>query len=157
MTTPVARSTVQAFFQAFASKDPARLAPFLHEDVVWTIVGPVELIRYCGEQRGRAAVLDLFGRIAPAALRVTRFDPEMLLVDGDRCAMLARLTGVTPDEGRIISYRCTQFVRFADGQVVDYRSIIDSFNAAEQFLGHPIDLSVAEREPARRGEELVAV
>jgi len=156
MTTPVARSTVQAFFEAFASKDPARLAPFLQDDVVWTIVGPVELIRYCGERRGKAAVLDMFGRIAPSALRLTRFDPEMLLVDGDRCAMLARLTGVTPEDGRTISYRCTQFVRFVDDKVADYRSIIDSFDAAEQFLGHPIDLS-DQRAPAWRREGVVAV
>jgi ketosteroid isomerase-like protein len=148
MTTPVSRSTVQAFFQAFASKDPARLAPFLHHDVAWSIVGPVELIRYCGEFRGPAAVLDLFGRIAPAALRLTGFEPEMLLVDGACAAMLARLSGVTPDQGRVISYRCTQFLRFADGRVIHYRSIIDSFDAAEQFLGHPIELTAADPQPA---------
>ena len=158
MTTPVSRSTVQAFFQAFASKDTARLAPFLHDKVAWCIAGPVELIRYCGEHRGKAAVLDMFGRIAPAALRLTGFDPEMLLVDGDRCAMLARLSGVTP-EGRTISYRCTQFVQFADDKVIEYRSIIDSFDAAEQFLGHPIDLSDVTQapEPVRTRSGLFAI
>ena len=157
MTTPISRATVQAFFQAFASKEPVRLAPFLHDDVTWSIVGPVELIRYCGERRGKAQVLDMFGRIAPAALRVTRFEPEMLLVDGDRCAMLARLTGVTPEQGRTISYRCTQFVRFAADKVIDYRSIIDSFDAAEQFLGHPIDLSHAMPTSAHERGGLVAL
>jgi ketosteroid isomerase-like protein len=141
MTTPVDRGTVQAFFQAFASKDPARLAPFVHEEVVWSIAGPVELIRFCGEHRGKAAVLDMFGRIAPAAIRLTRYDPEVLLVDGDRCAILARLTGVTPEHGRTISYRTTQFARFENGQVIEFRAIIDSFDAVQQFLGHPIDLS----------------
>jgi ketosteroid isomerase-like protein len=152
MTTPVARTTVQAFFQAFAAKDPAKLAPFLHDDVVWSIVGPVDLIRYCGEHRGKAAVIDVFGRVAPATLRLTGYNPEMLLVDGDCCAMLARVTGVTPGEGRVISYRATQFVRFEDDRVIEYHSILDSFDAAEQFLGHPIDLShAAARAFERRG------
>ena len=159
MTTPVARSTVQAFFQAFASKDPGRLRPFLHDQVVWVIVGPVELISYAGERRGPAAVLDMFGRVAPAALRLTAFEPEALLVDGDRAAMLARVTGVAPDSGRVISYRATQFIRFADNKVIDYRSVIDSFDAAEQFLGHPLDLSAAApvQEPVLGRGGLVAV
>ena len=157
MTTPVSRSTVQAFFQAFASKDPARLAPFVDDDVAWSIVGPVELIRFCGEYRGKAAALDVFGRIAPATLRLTGFDPETLLVDGDRCAMLARLTGVTPDGGRVISYRCAQFIRFENGKVIEYCAMIDSFDAAEQFLGHPIDLSPTAPMPLRERRGLVAV
>jgi ketosteroid isomerase-like protein len=159
MTTPVARSTVQAFFEAFASKDPARLAPFLHPDVMWAIVGPIELIAYAGERRGPAAVLDMFGRVAPAALRLTAFEPEILLVDGDRAAMLARLTGVLPGSGRTISYRATQFIRFVGGQVIDYRSVIDSFDAAEQFLGHPINLAAAPQahQPAMHRSGLVAV
>jgi ketosteroid isomerase-like protein len=153
MTTPVSRRTVEAFFEAFASKDVSRLAPFLDDDVAWAIAGPVELIRYCGERRGKAAVLDLYGRIAPAVLTLTAFEPEILLVDGDRCAVLARLTGVTPEGGRVISYRCTLFLQFRDDKVISYRAIIDSFDAAEQFLGHPIDLSgaVDGLTPPRRG------
>jgi len=157
MTTPVSRSTVQAFFQAFASQDPARLASFLDGDVTWHIAGPVELIRYCGERRGKAKVIDLYGSVAPATLRVTAYEPEILLVEGDRCATLARLTGVTPESGRVISYRCTQFLQFRDGKVIEYRAIIDSFDAAEQFLGHPIDLSGAVDGLAPPDRGVVAV
>ena len=46
MATPVSRDTVQAFLQAFASRDPGRIGPFLHDDVRWNIVGPVELISH---------------------------------------------------------------------------------------------------------------
>jgi ketosteroid isomerase-like protein len=153
MTTAVSRKTVEAFYQAFASSDPAKFAPFLDGDVTWNIAGPVELISYCGERRGKAAVVDLYGRIMPAALRLIAFEPEILLVDGDRCATLVRLTGETPGGGRVISYRCTQFLQFRDNKVIACRAIIDSFDAAEQFLGHPIDLShaVDGLAPPRRG------
>jgi len=138
MTTPVSRGTVQTFLQAFASRDLAKLGPCLHDDILWTIVGPVEMIRFCGERRGKAAVLDLIGRIIPAIMKFTGFDPEILLVDGDRCATLARISGVTPC-GRVVSYRCTQFVRFQDDKVIEYRAITDTFDAAEQLLGHPLE------------------
>jgi len=32
-------------------------------------------------------------------------------------------------------------MKFRDGKLVECRAIIDSFNAAEQMIGHPIDLS----------------
>lgn len=152
MTAPVSRSTVQSFFQAFASQDLARMALFLDKDVTWSIAGPVELIRYCGERRGKAAVIDMYRSTGQTTLRVTAYEPEIMLVDGDRCATLARLTGVTPG-GRVISYRCTQFLQFRDNKVIEYRAIIDSFDAAEQFLGHPIDLSdaVDGLTPPQRG------
>lgn len=140
MATPVSRDTVQAFLQAFASRDPGRIGPFLHDDVRWNIVGPVELIKFCGEWCGKATVLDLFSRIIPGVIKMTGYDPEQVLVDGDRCAVLARMSGIKPDTGRAISYRCTQFVRFKDGKVIDYQSITDTFDAAEQLVGHPFDV-----------------
>jgi len=157
MTTPVSQGTVQSFFRAFASMDMAKLAPFLDDDVIWTIAGPVELTRYCGEHRGKPAVVDLFARIAPAALLLTGFDPEILLVVRDRCAMLARLTGVSPEGNRVISYRCTQFLQFRDDKVIECRAIIDGFDAAEQFLGHRIDLSDVVDGLAAPRRDVIAV
>ena len=62
MTVPpaaVPRPVVHAFYQALASRDPARIAPFIDDDVRWTIVGPVDVLRFCGERRGKAAVLSV--------------------------------------------------------------------------------------------------
>ena len=36
-------------------------------------------------------------------------------------------------------------MRFRDGKIVEYRAIIDSFDAAEQMIGHPIALSDSPR------------
>jgi len=141
MDTPVRRSVVEAFYRAFASRDPAAIAPFIADDAKWIIVGPVDVLAFCGERRGKEAVLDLFRHVVPAVLRFTGFTPEILLVDGDRAATLSRVTAVQQATGRTISYRCSQFVHFRADQVIDFRSVIDSFDAAEQMLGHHIDLS----------------
>lgn len=137
--SPVSRSTVQDFFQAYASRDPARIAPFLDEHVHWVISGPVDVLRFCGERRGKAAVLALFDRPEPREFEVSGFTPEAMLVDGDRAAMLGVLSGFKRDHGRGIRYRLAQFIRFADGKVVEFHTILDSFDAAEQVLGHAID------------------
>jgi ketosteroid isomerase-like protein len=137
----VSRKAFNAFFQAYSSRDPARIAPFIADDVEWMIVGPVDLLQFCGRRRGKAAVMDLFERVIPNVLEVNRVESDIVLLDGDRAATLNRITAVQRATGRTISYRSAQFIRFRDGQVVEYRSIIDSFDAAEQVLGHPIDLS----------------
>jgi len=157
MTTAVSRVAVQNFLQAFASRDPIKLEACLHDDVVWNIVGPVEFMRFCGVHRGKKAVLNLLGTVVPGVMRVTGFNPEILLIDGDRCATLGKIVGFTTD-GRVVSYRCAQFVQFAGDKAIEFRSITDTFDAAEQLVGHPLDLSQDGALPALEfSDDLVTV
>lgn len=108
------------------------------------ISGPVDVLRFCGQRRGKAAALEVISRLIPSTLKVTAFKPETLLVDGDRVAMLGTLSGVTADQDRKFSYRVAYFLRFHNEKVTEFRSIIDSFDAAEQVLGHAIDTSLTD-------------
>jgi ketosteroid isomerase-like protein len=141
MAARVRRSVVTAYYQAFATRDPDKIAPFLAGDVDWMIVGPVDLLRFCGQRRGKAAVLELFRRTIPDVIHLTGFVQEVLLVDKDRAASYGRLSGIRRADGRTISYRYAHFLRFEDDKLAEFRSVIDSFDAAEQVLGHPLDLS----------------
>jgi hypothetical protein len=53
--------------------------------------------------------------------------------------VLGRLVGTKRDGGHAISYRIAQFIQFRDEKVIDYVSIIDSFDAVEQMLGYSLD------------------
>lgn len=139
MGQPVSPSIVQAFYQAYASRDAERIAPFLADDVTWAIIGPTQVIPVCGEHHGKAAVLTLFTKSFSESMKFRSFEPEMLLIDGDRVASYLKLSGYLPNSGRVISYHCGQFLRFENDKVVCFRSILDSFDAAEQALGHQID------------------
>ena len=143
MTTPVSRSQVDAFYQAFTSRSPVKIAPFLDDDVEWMIVGPIDLFEFCGTRRGKDQVLELYESIIPRVITVTRWTTDIILVDHDRAASFNRLTGMQCQTGRTISYRVAHFLRFRDGKVIDFRSVLDSFDAAEQMLGRPINLSEA--------------
>lgn len=154
MTEAVPRSVVEAFYKVYAVRDVAKIAPYLHDDVKWTVSGPVDLLPFCGTRHGSAAVVELIDRVVPEVLKVFSFLTEAMLIDGDRVATLNRLAARRADDGRVISYRVAHFMRFGDGKVTENLSFIDSFDAVQQMLGHP--LAPHETLPTVAGD-LVAV
>lgn len=154
MSDSVSRDVVEAFYRAYAACDAGQVAAYLHDDVEWTISGPVDLLPFCGSRHGRAAVIDLIERVVPSVIRIFSFVTESMLIDGNRVATLNRLSARRADDGRVISYRLAHFLRFKDGKVIENFSFIDSFDAVEQVLGHA--LAPHEARPAVESN-LVAV
>lgn len=141
---PVNRQMLDAFNRAYTARDLEALSRMIDDNATWSISGPVELLEFCGTRHGKAAVLDMVGRLLPEFFAVTGLMQESVVIDGDRAATLSRLSGRRND-GRAISYRVAQFIRFCNGKVTDYCSVIDSFDAAEQVLGHRIELDGVAR------------
>ena len=155
MSNHVQRSVVEAFYRALSIRNMAALSDYLDDNVHWTISGPVDILPFCGQRIGKAVVMEMLVRDSPALLTGRRFVPSAMLVDGDRAAVLGKLTATKRDSGQAISYRIAQFMRFRDDKVAEYVSIIDSFDAVEQLLGYSLDVSDG-RSPAAEGN-LVAV
>jgi ketosteroid isomerase-like protein len=135
----VPRAVVEAFYHALSVRDMAALANFLDDDVVWTISGPVDILPFCGQRVGKGLVMKLLGRDSPTLWSSRRFLAKTMLVDGDRASVLGRITATKRASGQAISYRIAQFIQFRDQKVVDFVSIIDSFDAVEQLLGYNLD------------------
>lgn len=152
MTYVLSRAVVDAFYKAYATRDIDNIAPFIHDDIEWTISGPVDYLPFCGTHSGKASVLDLIENKVKAVLRTFGFVPEFIVVDGDRVAMLSRQSAKRTSDGCTISYRVANIMRFCDDKVIENFSLIDSYDAVEQVLGRP--LSVPQRV---RDGELVAV
>ena len=150
MSNAVPRAVVEAFYAAYATRDVVKIAPFLADDVQWTISGPVDYLGFCGTHRGKAAVLDLIGRQVPAVLRTFSFVPDSIVVDGEHVATLSRQSSKRTVDGRAISYRVANFLRFRDGQLVENLSLLDSFDVVEQVLGHPLDVHGGRAQPGKR-------
>ncbi len=142
MTYAVPRSVVEAFYGAYASRDPDQIAVFLDENVEWNVYGPAEVMQVCGQWRGKAAVHDRWARAIPKVIASSRIERECLLVDGDHSALFGRVTSRQRPSGRIISHRIAHFATWRDNKVTLYRVINDTLDAVEQFIGHRIDLSV---------------
>ena len=133
------RRLAEGFYRALASRDGRRIASFLSDDVDWMSMGPVEMLDFCGPRRGRAAVMEVFERLIPAVVDVTSYVTDILVVDGDRAAGLNRLTGRLHATGRVITCRLANFMRFRDAKICEYRSLMDSFAAVEEFIGRRLD------------------
>ena len=146
---------VENFSRARKSRDPRLIEPFLDDDVDWLANGPVELLHFCGQRRGKAEVLDCLTRQHAMVLSTFKVEVDFLLVDGDCAASRGRMIGTQRNTGRIITYTHAQFLRFRDSKIVEYRGIIDSFNAAEQMIGHAIELPENLRVPGNG--DLVAI
>lgn len=159
MAKPVSPSVVQAFYEAYASRNAARIAPLIADHVTWTIVGPSQIFPFCGEHSGKAAVMRLFDEIFPGTIQLRQMQPEVVVIDGDRAATFIKATGYLHNSARIITYHCGQFIRFENDKVVCYRSILDSFDAAEQALGHHIDplQEPAQRAPINPDSTVIAI
>jgi ketosteroid isomerase-like protein len=139
MNSAAPRAVVEAFYHALSIRDMDTLATFLDDQVVWTISGPVDILPFCGRRVGKDVVINLIARDIPTLLSGRRFVAKTMLVDGDRAAVLGKLTATKRDGGRAISYRIAHFIQFRDEKVIDYVSIIDSFDAVEQMLGYSLD------------------
>jgi hypothetical protein len=64
-------------------------------------------------------------------------------------ATLNRLAA-TGSDGRVISSRLAHFMRFRAGKLIENLSLLDSFNAVEQVLGHPLSV----HHPASGGHSI---
>ncbi|HZP77324.1 MAG TPA: nuclear transport factor 2 family protein [Pseudolabrys sp.] len=156
-TTPTPRRLVEDFYAAYAKRDLEVLETYLDDEVDWSVVGPIDVIHFCGQRRGKAAVMDFFRRAVPEVLDITGFNVEELLIDGDRAAAFGRLWAVFRPTSRSISYRVSHLVHFRNRRVVRFCSMIDSFDAAEQMLGHAIDLHLDTNADSPWAGNLVAV
>ena len=143
MTEAVPRSVVEAYYKAYAARDAKAVAEYLDDNVEWTISGPVDVLPFCGKRHGKAAVLELIERLVPEVISVFSFTPDAMLIDGDRVATLNRLGATRTADGRVIRYRLAHFTRFRDGKVVENISLLDSYDAAEQVLGHALTANTA--------------
>jgi ketosteroid isomerase-like protein len=135
------RRIVEAFFTAFGSRDPSGVAALVCDDIEWRVTGPIEVMSFCGHWHGKMAVMRMLKQSVPGVFEERTIVNEELLLDGDRAAAMAKLTGIQRHTGRVISYSMAHFVRLRDDKIVCVRTLVDSLNAAEQLLGHPIDLS----------------
>ena len=54
--------------------------------------------------------------------------------------MLHRQSSRRAADGRVINFRVANFIRFRDNKIVNNLSLLDTFDAVEQVLGHRIEL-----------------
>ncbi len=129
------------FYRAYLTRDPALLDAILDDDVEWILTGPAEQFDIYGSRRGKQATLELITRIMPCFFSISDFEFEHLLVQGEHVAAYGQVRARQRDTGRSLRFRGAHFMRFRNGKLVLFRSIADTFDVAQQVVGHPIDVT----------------
>ena len=138
MSYSVPRALVEEFYRVYATRDADKIAPYIHDDVEWTISGPVDFLPFCGTHRGKTDVLDMLKTKVPAVIKTFSFVPESIVVDGDQVAMLSRQSAKRTSDGCTVRYRVANIMRFRDGKVIENLSLLDSFDMVEQVIGQQL-------------------
>ncbi len=128
---------VEDIQDAFRKGDYARIAARYDDEVDWLVYGPQSVFPEIGRRRGKRAMFQALEALN-AHYRFEHHVTEWLIAEGDRAASIADVTLVQRSSGRTIRCRIASFLRVRDGRVMEYRAFMDSFDAAEQVLGHEL-------------------
>jgi len=134
VTDDETRVLVRDLYAAYARGDSARVADMIDDEIDWIIYGPVQVFSFTGARRGKAAVLETLAGVA-AEYALDRYQPEIIVVDGERAAVMSNVAFVQRATGRTLSFRNASFLRFRNGRVVEFREFSDTFDVVEQALG----------------------
>jgi ketosteroid isomerase-like protein len=134
------RALVSDLYGAYARGDVERITALIHEDVDWIIYGPVQVFPFAGHRRGRKAVLDALGGIAKDYV-LERYQPQIIVVDGDRAAVMSDVAFQQRSTSRTVSFQLANFLRFRDGQLIEFREFANTFDLVEQAIGRWIDIN----------------
>jgi ketosteroid isomerase-like protein len=139
VTENATRAAVEALYEAYAARDLDRVAALIHDDIEWIIYGPVQVFPFQGPRRGKAQVLDALGAISKD-YALERYVPEIVVVEGERAAVMSDAAFVQRATNRTLSLRLADFLRFRDGRLIEFREFTDTFDAVEQALGKWLDV-----------------
>ena len=139
MTESVTRATVDELYRAYRRRDVEGVAALLHDDIDWIIYAPVTLFPFAGPRRGRTAVLQALAGIAES-YALDSHEIEILVVDGDRAAVMADVRFTQRATGRILRFRVANFLRLQDGRLIEFREFANTFDVVEQVLGREFEV-----------------
>jgi ketosteroid isomerase-like protein len=134
-----ARAVIMEISDAFCKNDYPRMAALYHDDIDWLFHGPKSIFPEAGHRRGKVEVFKTLAALN-TLYRFERYVVEHLSAEGDWAAGVADVKLVQRTTGRVIQCKIASFHRVGGGQVVEYRGFTDSFDAAEQVIGHEFPL-----------------
>ena len=140
MTEETTRAIVTGLYDAYARGDIAHVASLIDDDIDWVIYAPMNIFPFVGARRGKAAVLEALGRMAND-YQLERYVPTLILVDGDRAAVLSDVAFRQRSTNRVLSFNLANFLRIRDGRVIEFREFANTFDVVEQALGRAIEVA----------------
>jgi ketosteroid isomerase-like protein len=132
MGTEATRATITALYDAYLAGDMPTVMTGLAEDIAWHSLGEAPL-PWCGAWRGHEGVAAYFAALG-GICRVTAYDIERILADGDWATVLATIRVRYHADGSECGYTKVDVLRLDGGQVAEFREYYDTA-AMQRDLG----------------------
>lgn len=128
-------ATINAYFEAFGSRDVDRLTSFFTPDAQWVVPGDPELTPWVGTRTGPDEIRGFFETFFRAAeplgfevFNIVEVGDDQLLVDG-------RFAYRFHDSGGEVDDQFVQRYTIRDGQITGFRIFEDSLGLARAYRG----------------------
>ena len=114
--------------------EPSEIARLFSEQLEWEIAGDTGVLPWIGKKSGRAAVTD-FVKDSGALMERIRFEVTEILAGDDRAVVLGSLASKIKQTGKIITTDFAIVITAADGEIVRFQMLEDSFAVSQAARG----------------------
>ena len=148
LETESLREKILANNKRYTAGERTYLVDSLHEQIEWRCHMSKEALPVANRVIGKWHVLEAWRKV-DVELELIKNDIEVLLVEGERAAIMYDRTLRQRKTGRVIRLKVAAFKRFQNGKLIDYQEFGDGLELLEQTLGRSIDAPEAyARGPA---------
>jgi ketosteroid isomerase-like protein len=110
------------------------IAKLFSENMEWEIAGDIGALPWIGEKTGRIAVID-FVNGSRAMIERIRFEVDGILPSENRAVILGSLASRLKRTGRIIETSFAIVLTVANGEIVRFQMLEDSFAVSQAARG----------------------
>ena len=114
--------------------EPGEIAKLFSENLEWEIAGDTGVLPWIGKQSGRAAITD-FVNDSRAMIERISFEVHDILAGENRAVILGSLTSKLKRTGKIIKTDFAIVLTVANGEIVRFQMLEDSFAVSQAARG----------------------
>ncbi|MFD7476138.1 DUF2255 family protein, partial [Streptomyces sp. NPDC059837] len=151
--TSEAIATVEAYFEAFGTRDMERILVHFAPDATWTIPGDPALTPWAGSRTGPEEIgqslTAFFAAVEPLA-----FELQPLAESDGRVLVPGRYASRFHPSGQVLESEMILRFTVVDGLITDYRVFEDSLGITRAYLGEVVTAAPAAPTKAWASDEL---
>ena len=141
------RAIVHQVYDLFKKGDMDGVGRLLADDIDWHMEGPTDVFSFCGERKGRAAVVSMLRALVAEYVHL-KHEPQFIIVDGAHACLFASARLRHRASGQEVAADICDLMEIADGKIVWFRELFDSHAAAEM-----ITRTMGSQDSSKAGSE----
>ena len=123
---------IREIYDDFARGRSDRFGQALDDRIDFLSHPPSDFFPYLGRRRGRNEVLEALSELHQK-LEIVSYWPLTILVEGQNAALSVFASIKDRSTGKAANFLGAHFLKFQDGQMVEFCGIIDSMDAVRQL------------------------